>query len=223
MKIDSSNAYLVAAGKLHPVIVEILTNEGITGVSEAAIAYGVVGTAAAWMVEDLGSASSDAIRRASRSCGRDVQPFLLGQGRRPHRFAGISVVEQTLWDINGKAFGVPLYELLGGCAIRRASTPTWYGAACTPAEIAKAVERPLRDGYKALTLFARRMGRRPAPPRDQSPGRLRLRESRLRPSQVAAAGGRARCRDHTRPVGRPRHRRDHPPVPALQGTRHHLD
>jgi galactonate dehydratase len=53
MKIDSANSNLVSAGKLHPVIVEILTDEGITGISEAAIAYSVEGTAAAGMVKDL--------------------------------------------------------------------------------------------------------------------------------------------------------------------------
>src|ERR1700751_5129665 len=29
-------------------------------------------------------------------------------------FAGISAIEQALWDIKGKALGVPVYELLGG-------------------------------------------------------------------------------------------------------------
>jgi galactonate dehydratase len=28
--------------------------------------------------------------------------------------AGISVIEQALWDIKGEALGAPLYELLGG-------------------------------------------------------------------------------------------------------------
>jgi galactonate dehydratase len=29
-------------------------------------------------------------------------------------FAGISAIETALWDIKGKALGVPIYELLGG-------------------------------------------------------------------------------------------------------------
>jgi galactonate dehydratase len=29
-------------------------------------------------------------------------------------FAGISAIEQALWDIKGKCLGVPVYEMLGG-------------------------------------------------------------------------------------------------------------
>ncbi len=29
-------------------------------------------------------------------------------------YAGISAIEQALWDIKGKCLGVPVYELLGG-------------------------------------------------------------------------------------------------------------
>ncbi|MEP7058447.1 MAG: mandelate racemase/muconate lactonizing enzyme family protein, partial [Caldimonas sp.] len=53
MKVDKVNIYLVTTGKLHPVAVELVTDEGLTGIGEAAIAYGVGGTAAAGMIKDL--------------------------------------------------------------------------------------------------------------------------------------------------------------------------
>ena len=156
MKIDSANIYLVAAGKLHPVIVELLTDEGVTGIGEAAIAYGVGGTASAGMVKDL----------AARIVGRDPSRIeelwselydhsFWAKGGGAIVFAGISAIEQALWDIKGKSLGVPVYELLGGRM--RDTVPVyangWYGAASTPAELAKAAERPLRDGYKALKCY----------------------------------------------------------------------
>ncbi len=156
MKIDSANIYLVAAGKLHPVIVELLTDEGVTGIGEAAIAYGVGGTGSAGMVKDL----------AARIVGRDPSRIeelwselydhsFWAKGGGAIVFAGISAIEQALWDIKGKALGVPVYELLGGRM--RDTVPVyangWYGAASTPAELAKAAERPLRDGYKALKCY----------------------------------------------------------------------
>ena len=156
MKIHSANVYLVTAGKLHPVIVELLTDEGIAGIGEAAVAYGVGGTAAAGMVKDL----------AARIIGRDPSRIeelwsemydhsFWAKGGGPIVFAGISAIEQALWDIKGKALGVPVYELLGG-RMRdevRVYANGWYGSARTPAELAKAAERPLRDGYKALKFY----------------------------------------------------------------------
>ncbi|HKH96785.1 MAG TPA: mandelate racemase/muconate lactonizing enzyme family protein, partial [Beijerinckiaceae bacterium] len=147
MRVEAINVYLVAAGKLHPVIVEIVTDEGITGTGEAAIAYGLGGTAAAGMVKDL----------APRIVGRDPSRIeelwsemydhsFWAKGGGAIVFAGISAIEQALWDIKGKALGVPVYELLGG-RIRdaiRVYANGWYGPSRTPAELANAAERPLR-------------------------------------------------------------------------------
>jgi galactonate dehydratase len=36
------------------------------------------------------------------------------KGGGPVVFAAMSALEQTLWDIQGKALGAPVYELLGG-------------------------------------------------------------------------------------------------------------
>jgi galactonate dehydratase len=156
MRVEAINVYLVAAGKLHPVIVEIVTDEGITGIGEAAIAYGLGGTAAAGMVKDL----------APRIVGRDPSRIeelwsemydhsFWAKGGGAIVFAGISAIEQALWDIKGKALGVPVYELLGG-RMRdevRVYANGWYGPSRTPAELATAAERPLRDGYKALKCY----------------------------------------------------------------------
>src|SRR4051794_20595777 len=156
MRVESANVYLVRAGKLHPVIVELVTGEGITGIGEAAIAYGVGGTAAAGMVKDL----------STRIVGRDPSRIeqlwsemydhsFWAKGGGAIVFAGISAIETALWDIKGKALGAPVYELLGG-RIRdkvRVYANGWYGAARTPAELATAAERPLRDGYEALKCY----------------------------------------------------------------------
>jgi galactonate dehydratase len=156
MRVKAANVYLVTAGKLHPVIVELVTDEGITGIGEAAIAYGIGGTAAAGMAMDL------ALRIVGRDPSRIEELWsemydhsFWAKGGGPIVFAGISAIEQALWDIKGKALGVPVYELLGG-RMRdeiRVYANGWYGAARTPAELAKAAERPLRDGYMALKCY----------------------------------------------------------------------
>ena len=157
MKIARVKIYLIAGGKLHPVIVEIVTDEGVSGIGEAAIAYGLGGTATAGMVKDLSE---------RMLIGRD--PFRIeeiwsemydhsfwAKGGGPIVFAAISAIEQALWDIKGKALGVPVYEFLGGRMRDRVHVYAngWYGAATTPTELAKAAERPLRDGYDALKCY----------------------------------------------------------------------
>ena len=36
------------------------------------------------------------------------------KGGGPIVFAGMSAIEQALWDLKGKAVGIPVYEFLGG-------------------------------------------------------------------------------------------------------------
>jgi galactonate dehydratase len=103
MKIARVKIYLIASGKLHPVIVEIVTDEGVSGIGEAAIAYGLGGTATAGMVKDLSE---------RMLIGRD--PFRIeeiwsemydhsfwAKGGGPIVFAAISAIEQALWDVKG--------------------------------------------------------------------------------------------------------------------------
>ena len=157
MKVDTVNIYLVSTGKLHPVIVELVTDDGITGIGEAAIAYGLGGTAAAGVIKDLAErlvVGRDPSRIEALWSEMYDHSFW-AKGGCAIVFAGISAIEQALWDIKGKALGVPVFELLGG-RIRdtvRVYANGWYGAARTPAQLADAAQRPLGDGYRALKCY----------------------------------------------------------------------
>jgi galactonate dehydratase len=157
MKLETVNIYLVTTGKLHPVVVELVTDDGIAGIGEAAVAYGLGGTAAAGMLKDLGErmiVGSDPARIESLWSEMYEHSFW-AKGGGPIVFAAISAIEQALWDIKGKALGVPVFELLGGRTRDRVPVYAngWYGAAQTPAQLADAAERPLRDGYRALKCY----------------------------------------------------------------------
>lgn len=52
----------------------------------------------------------------------------------PILMSAIAGIDQALWDIKGKALGVPVYELLGGCVRDRMKTYRWVGGD-RPAEI----------------------------------------------------------------------------------------
>lgn len=157
MKIDRVNVYLVRAGNLHPVLVEVVLDEGLTGVGEAAIAYGIGGTAAAGMVKDLAERlvlGRDPSQIEKIWCEMYDHSFW-AKGGGPIVFAAMSGIEQALWDIKGKQLGVAVHELLGGRMRDRLQVYAngWYGAAATPDELARATERPLRDGYTALKFY----------------------------------------------------------------------
>jgi galactonate dehydratase len=157
MKVVQANVYLVEVTGRHPVLVEVLTDEGVSGVGEAGTVYGAGWTAAAGMVKDL------------------VERFLLGadpfriealwvemydhsfwaKGGGPIVFAGISAIEQALWDIKGKALGVPVYEMLGGkCRDDvRVYANGWSFHCDRPGEFAREAERVVADGFDALKLY----------------------------------------------------------------------
>jgi galactonate dehydratase len=157
LKIDGARIYLVTIGGRRPILVELLTDRGVSGVGEAAIAYGSGATAAAGMIKDL------------------VEDFLLGadpfriealwaemydhtfwaKGGGPIVFAGISAIEQALWDIKGKVLGVPVYELLGGkCRdTARVYANGWSFRCTTPDEFAREARRVVADGYSAIKFY----------------------------------------------------------------------
>jgi len=108
MKITQVDIYLSRSGKLHPIIAEVITDEGISGIGEAGVAYGRGAHAAAGMLKDL----------APDLIGRDparIEAFsthvydhtFWAKGGGTIVFAALSALEQALWDIKGRAYGLP--------------------------------------------------------------------------------------------------------------------
>ena len=110
----------VADGSQDAAIVEVETDEGVTGVGEVAGAPPVV--AKAILEAGLSSSNASGLRRLL--VGRD--PFdvealwnemydrTYAYGRRGAAIAAMSGVDMALWDIVGKATDQPVYRLLGG-------------------------------------------------------------------------------------------------------------
>jgi galactonate dehydratase len=157
MKVVEARIYLIEIESRRPVVVEVLTDEGISGVGDAAIAYGAGATAAAGMIKDLADKfllGHDPFRiEALWSEMYDHSFWAKGGG--PIIFAGISAIEQALWDIKGKALGVPVYEMLGGTFRDRVRVYAngWSFRSVTPDQFARAAEGVVKDGYTALKLY----------------------------------------------------------------------
>jgi galactonate dehydratase len=99
-----------------PVILRLTTDEGIYGLGEFALCYGTGRRAALGMLHDMVERfviGADPLRVEEMWKTLFFRTFW-GQGGGPVVYGGISTIDQALWDIKGKAYGAPIYELLGG-------------------------------------------------------------------------------------------------------------
>jgi galactonate dehydratase len=157
MRVVEARIYLVEIGGRHPILLQVHTDENISGVGEAAIAYGAGATAAAGMIKDLveGMLLGQDPFRIEAIWHEMYDHSFWAKGGGPIVFAGISAVEQALWDIKGKALGVPVYEMLGGKIREQARVYAngWSFRCVTPDEFARAAEKVVGDGYNALKFY----------------------------------------------------------------------
>jgi galactonate dehydratase len=65
--------------------------------------------------------------------------------------SAMSGIEQALWDIKGKALGVPVYELLGGPVRDRMRVYAWIGGD-RPEDVGRAAAAQVAAGYTALKM-----------------------------------------------------------------------
>jgi len=69
----------------------------------------------------------------------------------PILLSAIAGIDQALWDIKGKALGVPVYQLLGGLVRDRMKTYSWVGGD-RPAEIIEGIRKLMTAGFDTFKL-----------------------------------------------------------------------
>ena len=136
--------------------VEVLTDEGLSGIGPCS----------------FGSASLD-LNAVVSMVEHALAPMLIGED--PHRIqhlwekiyygsivrvlghrgigvALLSGIDIALWDLKGKAFGAPIYELLGGAF--RDLVPAYASSIywSTPGDAARTARRYVNEGFKAVKL-----------------------------------------------------------------------
>ncbi len=158
MKVTEVKTFLVGGAWRNWLIVKLETDEGISGVGEATL-------------EGKGATVEAAVRELARYItGQDpssIEKHFQEMYRRAFYAGGevlnsaISGVETALWDIKGKALGVPVYELLGGRTRDRIKLYAngWYTQGMSPEEFADAARRTVALGFKGLKFNP--WGRRP--------------------------------------------------------------
>jgi galactonate dehydratase len=71
----------------------------------------------------------------------------------PILMSAIAGIDQALWDIKGKALGVPVYELLGGAVRNKMKIYGWIGGD-RPSELAKGAATRIEQGFRAVKMNA---------------------------------------------------------------------
>jgi D-galactarolactone cycloisomerase len=133
------------------LLVRVETDAGITGWGEA-FGHRIFPATRAAIDTLLGPLCVGRDAGAIATLGDDLQRVLHGVGRGGPALYALSGLDIALWDIAGKAAGLPLYRLLGGAA--RADVPAYasllrYGSA---AAVAHYAEQALARGYRHLKL-----------------------------------------------------------------------
>lgn len=71
----------------------------------------------------------------------------------PVLMSALAGVDQALWDIKGKFYGAPIYELLGGACRDKLQVYSWIGGD-RPSDIVRAAEEKVSQGFSAVKMNA---------------------------------------------------------------------
>lgn len=147
MKIIAVNTYFV---RPRWGFVEIITDEGISGWGEAVLE----GHAAAVL-----------------SCVQEYKDYLIGHDPASiediwstiyragfYRGGGVlmsalSGIDQALWDIKGKVFNAPVYQLMGGACRNKMKVYSWVGGD-RPSDVGAAALEKKNEGFQAIKMNA---------------------------------------------------------------------
>lgn len=145
-----------------PTVIKINTDEGVYGLGEIGLAYGVAEHGQAGLARDYAQliVGSDPFRIES-IWDKLYRSTFWGMGGGTLIFAVISAIDIALWDLKGKALGVPVYELLGGKtrdSVRAYASQIqfdWDPVAdprITPEQYAEATRKAVADGYDCVKV-----------------------------------------------------------------------
>jgi galactonate dehydratase len=156
VRISGISTKVVDAGDRDWVFVRVDTDEpGLVGWGEASLGWHTRAVCGA--VEDL---APMVVGEDPRAIERLWQRLVRGPFFRGGIVTGsaISGIDQALWDIKGKALGVPLYELLGGPVRDRVRTYVNLGSelggdARDPEAWAEAARKARKDGFDAMKVY----------------------------------------------------------------------
>lgn len=161
------------------VVVKLRTDDGLTGIGEAAFFAGTSGSTAAIIENELSDLVVGENPLSPERIWEKMYTNTYWYGRRGVVICAMSGIDIAVWDLMGKALDVPIHRLLGGFTdrIRPYASAGYYVDGGTPDSLATNMAEFVDDGFTAVKLkTGGAPGRTPeipdryAPP-DRAPGR----------------------------------------------------
>lgn len=140
-----------SAGTAKQVLVRVTTDDGLVGWGEC-FAYGAPLAIVNVVDEALGPLLIGEDPSAIEALTRRMHQALMIWGRRGLGMFAVSGVELALWDLAGKARGVPVYTLLGGLVTPKLRAYASLLRYDTPSEVGAVCAAVAAQGYTAVKL-----------------------------------------------------------------------
>ncbi len=167
MKVDRIEIFDIHPEKRptwNPIFIRIHTDEGISGVGEAGLAYDVGHSAAAAMTKEFAETMilGQNPMQTEKLWSRMFRESFWALGGGPVIYAAMSAIDTALWDIKGKILGVPVYQLLGGKVndkLRTYASQLQFDwdinerkTLADPEDYAKVTEKVVKEGYDSIKV-----------------------------------------------------------------------
>ena len=144
---ENAKSFVGRPGRL---ILQIHTDEGISGISEAGRNLKVVRSYLDELIKPI------LIGADPRRPRKIWELLTLGDGQQATRYPSqiVGSIDVALWDITGKAAGMPIYQLLGGA--RRTEIPLYWsrgnGWSKSPEQMLEEVQEGYDKGFRAFKV-----------------------------------------------------------------------
>lgn len=149
MKVTQIKTFICHAYRTNWVFVKVITDSGLYGVGEATLEY---------REPTVVQAIKELERYLVGKDPHNIEAFWHDTYRDAYWRGGVVLmsalagVEMALWDIKGKALGVPVYQLLGG-KVRdsvKCYANAWFAGAKKPEEFAQKAKIAVKNGFSGL-------------------------------------------------------------------------
>ncbi|MEM7124790.1 MAG: enolase C-terminal domain-like protein [Chloroflexota bacterium] len=153
INIPRTNRLITSYGSVdyaQTILIEILTDEGITGIGQISVDAPFYGETGEGMVANIRTYLAPTLQGENPLNITHLNHKM--HSALPHHWCSYSGVDMALWDLKGKALGVPVYQLMGG-KVRDGLDLMGFVNLSTPEQMAaEAKERLDEHGYPVLKM-----------------------------------------------------------------------